>query len=217
VLGHPGLEAPAPTWYGDRVRIGGAIAVALAGCVGAGVAVGATAGERPTNIRGSTPSVGTGVAGTGTVVTPAKVKHTGAPGGTTAAKAPSSQLTHPRVRPRVGWTRTIFTLSFTLRQNVGHSGVVASEYRVQVTPPYPRQSRCWPAEPRPIRTGTAGTIKRIRLHPPARGWCRGRYRVTVYLERGPYCPPPTYGKPPAPCPEFVTTELDVGDARFSIR
>ncbi len=40
--------------------------------------------------------------------------------------------------------------------------------------------------------------------------------MTVFLERGPYCPPPTAGRPPTPCPEFATQELDVGDTHFTI-
>jgi hypothetical protein len=60
-------------------------------------------------------------------------------------------------------------------------------------------------------------LKQIKLTPPAHGWCKGTHRVTVFLQRGPYCPPPVQGQPPTPCPEFATQELDTGAAGFKVR
>jgi hypothetical protein len=51
----------------------------------------------------------------------------------------------------------------------------------------------------------------VRLRAPRSGWCTGRYAVTVYLQRGPYCPGP--GRP---CPLFATREQPTGAARFRV-
>jgi hypothetical protein len=59
-------------------------------------------------------------------------------------------------------------------------------------------------------------VLRVPLTEPASGWCTGRYRLTVILERGPYCAPPPAGQPPRPCPEFASQRLDVGDTLFTI-
>jgi hypothetical protein len=108
-------------------------------------------------------------------------------------------------------------LSFTLRQAAGHVGVLATDYRVEVSPPVHARASCWPSQPAPIVTGTKGEVIHRALNPPMHGWCTGRHRVTVFLQRGPYCPPPVRGKPPTPCPEFATQDLDVGDAHFTVR
>jgi hypothetical protein len=57
----------------------------------------------------------------------------------------------------------------------------------------------------------------VPLPAPRSGWCRERYRVTVFLQRGPYCPKPRPGEPPQPCPEFATQEIDTGEAHFTVR
>lgn len=128
-----------------------------------------------------------------------------------------SERTHPRVRPAIGRRFTSFALTFTLREAPGHRGVFAVEYRVQVTPPRGAAASCVPTQPPPIESGAAGTLEKIGLTPPAHGWCRGTHRATVFLQRGPYCPPPPAGKPPTPCPEFATQELDTGTAGFTVR
>jgi hypothetical protein len=193
------------------------IAVLLAGA--GGVAITAVAGA-----QGNTPGPGTpapgGVSGTATVITTTTVSSS--PGKTTPIpsgppKASSEQLTHPRVRPRVGGTHSTFALSFTLRQTPGHMGVVATDYRVEVAQPHRAGASCSPPQPAPILSGRKGTVTNLSLHPSLHGWCTGRYRVSVFLQRGPYCPPPVNGKPPTPCPEFATQDLDVGHARFTVR
>ena len=40
--------------------------------------------------------------------------------------------------------------------------------------------------------------------------------MTVFLQRGPYCPKPVEGQPPTPCPEFATQELDTGSTSFTV-
>ena len=130
--------------------------------------------------------------------------------------APPGQRTHPHVRPRTGGPGTTFTLAFTLRSQPGHVGVLATDYRVYVSANRHVPIRCQPPEPASVQTGTVGQVERLALLPPAGGWCADGYTVTVYLERGPYCPPPVYGMP-VPCPEFATQELDTGSAPFTVR
>ena len=93
---------------------------------------------------------------------------------------------------------------------------MATEYRAQVTAPPGSRSSCMAAQPPAIDSGTAGATERIALPPPAGGWCRGTYLVTVFLQRGPYCPKPVEGQPPTACPEFATQELDTGSTSFTV-
>jgi hypothetical protein len=131
--------------------------------------------------------------------------------------APAAQRTHPHVRPRSGGPATAFDLTFTPRSTPGHTGLFATDYRIGVSPVRHLSVPCQPPEPASIVTGGSGQIERVTLSGPAGGWCRGRYTATVYLERGPYCPPPAAYGMPVPCPEFATQELDTGTARFTVR
>ena len=162
----------------------------------------------------ATGSDGTGTA-TATVMSASPTN--GTPESSGPPKAPSGERTHPQLQPTIGRRRTRFTLTFTLRDAPGRQGVLAVDYRVQVAPPVGARASCTPAEPPTIDTGTAGAIERVSLTPPAHGWCRSSYRVTVFLERGPYCPPPVVGQTPTPCPEFATQEMDTGEASFTVR
>ena len=130
---------------------------------------------------------------------------------------PPGQATHPHIRPGTGGRRTVFTLAFTLRSAPGHSGLLATDYRIGVEPARQVPVRCEPPQPPVVQTGAVGSIDRITLNAPTGGWCRGRYAATVFLERGPYCPQPTAYTAPVPCPEFATQELDTGMARFRVR
>jgi PASTA domain len=132
-----------------------------------------------------------------------------------AASAAESESTHPRVRPIYGQAATSFTLTFTLRETPGHEGVLATDYSVLVTPLKPGAS-CAPPQPPPIESGAAGETVQISLPAPAGGWCRGTYAVTVFLQRGPYCPPPQEGGLPVPCPEFALQDLDTGGSGFTV-
>lgn len=152
---------------------------------------------------------------TGSIVVAAAVVAASLP--VAMAAAPSAEQTHPRVRPAEGGRHTSFTLSFTVRQSLGHAGVVATDYRVQASPVRPARASCSPSQPVPISSGSPGQVIRLALHPPPAGWCKRQYAVTVFLQRGPYCPPPTAGQPPPPCPEFATQDLDTGEARFTVR
>jgi hypothetical protein len=129
---------------------------------------------------------------------------------------PSNERTDPQIHPTSGSPLTAFTLTFTLRDAPGHEGVMAVEYRAQVTAPPGSRSSCMAGQPAAIDSGTAGATERIVLPSPAAGWCRGTYLVTVFLQRGPYCPKPVEGQPPTPCPEFATQELDTGSTSFTV-
>jgi hypothetical protein len=129
---------------------------------------------------------------------------------------PSNERTDPQVHPTSGGRFTVFTLIFTLRDAPGHEGVMATEYRAQITAPPGSRSACIAAQPPAIDSGTAGASERITLTPPAGGWCGGSYLVTVFLQRGPYCPKPVEGQPPTPCPEFASQELVTGSTSFTV-
>lgn len=186
------------------------LATLLAGSCG--VACAATIAQGP---------VGAGSSGTETVG-PATIVTTGTGTGSTAPSGPPrgtpAEQTHPRMLPPTGRARTQFTIRLTLADAPGHTGVVATDYRLQLTTPTNAHvERCSPGTaPGNIQSGSASEVLGIRLITPVAGWCTGRYRLTVFLQRGPYCPPPAAGQPPAPCPEFATQELDVGDTHFTI-
>ena len=181
-----------------------AILAVVAGAATAAVAEG----------QGSTSgTTGSGTA-TGTTVT-SSPPHT-TPKSPESPNTPSNELTHPQVHPSTGARLTSFTLAFTLREAPGHQGVFAVDYRVQVAAPPGAPTSCNPNPPPTIESGAVGESEQIALQPPAQGWCNGTYRATVFLQRGPYCPPPVEGQPPTPCPEFPTQELDTGTASFTI-
>lgn len=132
------------------------------------------------------------------------------------AQAPRDQRTYPRVRPRRGRAPASFAVYFTLRSRPGHQGVTETAYQVAVASTSRLPARCSPPSPDSVRTGAAASIARVALPAPRSGWCRGRYRITVFLQRGPYCPTPSPGEPPQPCPEFATQDIDTGQAHFIV-
>lgn len=186
----------------------GRSAIAILAVVG-GVATGSVA-------QGQDPTGGTAASGTATGTTLTAFPPHATPGSTESATVPNNQLTHPQVRPAKGGPLTSFALGFTLREAPGHQGAFAVDYRIQVTAPPRAAAGCTPNPPPTIESGAVGELQQIALQPPAHGWCRGTYRATVFLQRGPYCPPPVAGKPPTPCPEFATQELDTGTAGFTV-
>lgn len=129
----------------------------------------------------------------------------------------AGQQTHPAVVPRTGHAHTRFIVRMTLADAPGHAGVLATDYRLQLSAPRGRTNRtCLPGPLANIDSGLAHQVVRIGLRAPVGGWCTGRYTLTVFLQRGPYCPKPVPGQPPTACPEFATQELDVGQASFSV-
>jgi hypothetical protein len=143
----------------------------------------------------------------------------GAPSRTAAnLQAPAAEQTHPLVTPSRGRRSTAFTLIFTLREEPGHHGVLAVDYRVSAQAPPNSRARCHPASVPDVVAGHTGTAVRVALSRPPRGWCAGTYAVTVFLQRGPYCPkPPLPGAAPNPCPEFASQDLDTGSAHFRVQ
>lgn len=144
----------------------------------------------------------------------------GAAAGSTAfayPQAPAADQTHPLVLPRRGQRVTRFATYLTLREQPGHRGVLSTAYRIAVYQPPHTSSRCQPAAPPNVTSGHTATVVRVGLSTPPRGWCAGRYTVTVFLQRGPYCPMPAPGEPPTPCPEFALQDLDVGHAQFIVQ
>ncbi len=161
--------------------------------------------------EGAAGSSGTGTVGPGTIVSAPSPSPGGLPRGTAA------EQTHPAVLPRTGGRRTRFVVRLTLADAPGHAGVLATDYRLAITVPAKRSlSRCSPAGPASIDAGIAHQVVRVPLATPAGGWCRGRYALTVFLQRGPYCPRPAPGSPPTPCPEFAEQDLGVGSAHFTV-
>ncbi|MFL5822977.1 MAG: hypothetical protein ACJ764_05990 [Solirubrobacteraceae bacterium] len=152
------------------------------------------------------------VGGLGAAVAAGAEDHNGARATSTV---PRDQRTHPRVRPHFGDSSTTFVLRFRLRQTPGHQGVMETSYNVQVAPHRRAADACWPDQPPPVTSGHQGQLVRLRLKPPDGGWCTGRFHVTVFLERGPYCPPSQDGQP-RPCPEFATQEADTGETHFTV-
>jgi hypothetical protein len=186
----------------------GRIVIAILAVV-AGVATAAVAeGQGPTSgITGSGRATGTTVTSSPPHTTPESPE---------SPNTPSNELTHPQMHPLTGTRLTPFTLTFTLREAPGHQGVFAVDYRVQVAAPPGAPTSCNPNPPPNIESGAVGESEQIALQSPAQGWCNGTYWATVFLQRGPYCPPPVESQPPTPCPEFATQDLDTGTASFTI-
>jgi hypothetical protein len=106
---------------------------------------------------------------------------------------------------------------FTLSDGPGHQGVVERDYRVQVDQPAGSRVACAAAPPSNITSGAQGARVTVALLRPRYGWCRGTYVATVFLQRGPYCPAPQDGRPPQPCPQFASQDLQVGRSTFLVR
>ncbi|MGI8803440.1 MAG: hypothetical protein ACR2KV_14960 [Solirubrobacteraceae bacterium] len=174
---------------------------AAAGLGGAAVAAAQIGGGSPAQRGALAPSGTLTARSAGSTARPSALP-AGSPG----------ERTHPRVKPAVGSRRTRFAVAFTLAAQPGHQGVLATDYQVQVDAP-----KCPPPMLALVDAGTPGSTVRMPLVPPAHGWCLGRHKVTVLLQRGPYCPRPSAGQPPTPCPEFASQDLDVGEAYFTVR
>jgi hypothetical protein len=192
-----------------RVRKVVAVVAALA-CMGAGAALAADQGSGP-----APNEAGGRVDGTVSASPERDARGSEAPSAWPTARG--DDQTHPRVLPRRGTRNTRYVLYFTLRQAAGHQGVIATAYRIAVDAPRGADAACRPPASASVEEGEAGQIGRVALAAPEHGWCVGRHRVGVLLERGPHCPPPQDGRPPPPCPMFPTRILDVGEAHFSVR
>jgi hypothetical protein len=201
---------PTALSYGDPMgaaHTSVTLAALVAGVVATGTARALVPGDARSGVSRTVPlEHREPVAATSTGRSPA-----GPPSGTAA------EQTHPSVLPRRGHRHTRFTAALTLADAPGHSGVLAIDYRLQLSLLRRHAfGRCSPPPPPILDTGSAGQRVHIRLIAPAAGWCVGRYALTVLLQRGPYCPAPTPGQQPPPCPEFATQERDVGHAGFVV-
>ncbi len=129
----------------------------------------------------------------------------------------AAQQTSPRVLPVTVRRRTAVRVIFTLADAPGHQGIFETAYRVQVDRPKGSRAACAAPAPPPVTGGARGERTRVALPGPRYGWCLGRYHVTVFEQRGPYCPQPAPGAMPQPCPLFASQDLDVGRAGFTVR
>lgn len=199
-----GADATRPCWYRRSVFVRLAMSVVAVAFAGAGVAAAQGTGE-------GSAGTGTAVPGTPAGVAPGRSTPPGPPKGT------RGQQTHPRLVPRRARRTSRVAVHFTLADQPGHSGVVATDYRVQVDPPAGSRPACRGMAPATVDAGTRGAVVRVPLARPPHGWCVGRYIVTVFLQRGPYCPAPAPDQPPQPCPQFASQDLDVGRAGLTVR
>jgi hypothetical protein len=120
------------------MRIRRSVVLTLAVIAGAATAAVAE-GQGPTSgIMGSGTATGTTV----TVSPPQATPESPEP-----ASVPTSELTHPQVRPAKGGRRSAFALSFTLREAPGHEGIFAEDYSVQVAAPPGAAAGCTPTPP----------------------------------------------------------------------
>jgi hypothetical protein len=181
----------------------------VSGCLAAAVLVGVSvAGGQ---VQGTS---GIGTAPAGTTVSPAP----STPANTSAyPQARAADQTRPLVLPRRGRRPTRFALYFTLRERPGHAGVLGTDYRISVSAPPHTRAICRPPVLPNITSGDTGEVVRVMLSTPSVGWCAGRYKATILLQRGPYCPMPAPGRPPTPCPEFASQDLDAGHAYFVVQ
>ena len=138
-------------------------------------------------------------------------------------QAPIGVQTHPSVRPKVGRRHSRFKLTFTLAQAPGRAGLVDTYYSEVVSPPAHAAPTCSPTQPAPVSTGSQGATIKIHLHPPTHGWCKGRYVVTVFLDRTQLCGPPI-ALPAIICPvspdarsPFPIGRVDTGQTNFIVR
>lgn len=180
-----------------------ALIAVVAGLGGAAVAV---AGAQADGGSGT----GTAAPGTTVTATPSSTQPAGPPAGS------SAQQTHPAVRPRHPTRRSHVSVQLTLSDAPGHHGTVQSDYRIQIDRPSGSRRACSAAAPANITRGTQGERITVALPSPRYGWCRGTYKVTVLLQRGPYCPAPEDGQPPQPCPAFASQDLRVGRSTFVV-
>src|ERR1700720_4138831 len=122
-------------------RIAIAILTVVVGAVTAAVA------------EGQGPVRGTAGSGTATSTTVTASPPRATPESPESPNVPSSERTHPQVRPTTGGQLTSFTLDFTLREAPGHQGVFAADYRVQVTKPPGAAASCMPTPLPAIESG----------------------------------------------------------------
>lgn len=133
----------------------------------------------------------------------------------------SAPQTHPRVSPKVGGQHRTFHLTFTLTQAPSGSGLVRTDYRAVLSAAAHAPASCSPPQPAAVFSGRQGSEATLALKPRARGWCKGRYLVTVWLQRTEACGPPVKAAEAAiVCPQikvaFPVNEVNTGEAHFTV-
>jgi hypothetical protein len=88
---------------------------------------------------------------------------------------PRAMRVRVRVSPRRGGRKTTFVVVFRAPSSTRYTVDIAG----------PRNSRCDLTRIGPGRRYKKGMRVRIKIYPDIRGWCRGRYRVTVDEVAGP--------------------------------
>lgn len=104
--------------------------------------------------------------------------------GASARTAPRPRpyaATHPHVTPPRGDRESTFHLSFTARSDLGRQGHVTWYYVVRGAPAK-RHSRSCPEISRSVSRGRKGQTIHMDLYPPSRGWCQGRYRISIVFD-----------------------------------
>ncbi|GAC1484100.1 MAG: hypothetical protein NVS1B9_00110 [Solirubrobacteraceae bacterium] len=119
------------------------------------------------------------------------------------------------MRPRAGGPHTRFSLRLTARSKLGTQGVIRTSYRVTVAGP--ARAGCVHGVSLAVARAAVGQRLSLPRRAAAGGWCHGRFRGSVELERGPDCQPGARGGPPTPGPKFATRLLLVGRFAFTVR
>ena len=123
-----------------------------------------------------------------------------------------------RVTPARGGVRTTFAVRFKAPDASGIHGVRQVTYELSAAPGRTPRGCIGSVSYRP-QASRAGQVVVVRLKPRRLGghWCVTVYTGQVDETVGPYCPPPSAGGTPAPCPEFVTLLRRIGTFKFAVR
>jgi hypothetical protein len=106
--------------------------------------------------------------------------------GTRPRSVPKGHWTNPYVTPRVGGRQTVFTLSLTVRDPLGHQGPLWRYYEITIAPCAPHGA-CRVEGDMWVAGGREGQAVRVALVPHGSGWPSGTYRVGVAWDGEEYC------------------------------
>lgn len=127
----------------------------------------------------------------------------------------AGQPTDPRITPRRGGPRTVFTVKVTSRTRLGSQGAFTAMYRIEGTGP-PRTG-CDRALGVTVHHGGPGQRLTVLLRPGPAGWCQGDWRGTVLLETGPNCGQGSGAARTQPCPQFASRLIEAGRFEWHVR
>lgn len=129
-----------------------------------------------------------------------------------AAVVEDSEDVGASVSPGQGNPRTTLKVSFTSSHDTGIRGMSQSDYSVYVSRDGGDQRGCGSSQYASAGDVKAGTNVKVRLRPPAGGWCRGNYTGEISYTTGPYCE--DYTKR---CPMFPSQYRTVGHFTFRVK